>query len=203
MVSYVDTVSKFGTKLEGRNQRVKFTNLPTRYRVRFIGLGRYWGSDDITMDMKEFSTPKGSFESQSIETVNGTIKYPGKWTWSDVEFKVYNSYDNANFWALFRQIQEQRDLSEQNTGTVPENYKFVTIFEHTDGHQNETSYWVMEGCWLLKVEDGANGNNGNHEATTIDCSMSIDNASLYDYNGVLITGNGCNSTYLRKVLATI
>ena len=38
IMQYVDTLSKFGTKLEGYNQRVKFTHLPTRYRVRFFGM---------------------------------------------------------------------------------------------------------------------------------------------------------------------
>lgn len=207
-MQYVDTLSKFGTRLEGKNERVKFTHLATRYRVRFFGLschyynGNKMSSEDITMDMKEFDPPKGSFENQVIENVNGPINYPGKWTWEQLNFKVYNSYDNVNYWELYTQIQAQRDLAEQNTGTVPENYKFVTSFEHVDGHQNAMAYWVLEGCYLNSAQPSAGGNNGNHEATTIDCQMTFDNASLYDYDGTLITGNGCTTSYLSKILAT-
>ena len=202
MISYTDTVSKFGTKLEGKNQRVKFTHLATRYRVRFLGFALPIGGDDITMDMKEFDPPKGKFADQIIDNVNGEIHYPGKWTWEPISFKVYNSYDNANYKSLYRQIQLQRDLSEQNTGTVPENYKFVASFEHTDGHQNAMSYWVLEGCYLTQAIPDSGGSNGNHDATTIGCQIVFDNASLYDYDGTLITGNGCRTTYLSKILAT-
>lgn len=202
MVTFVDTLSKFGTKLEGRNQRVKFTHLATRYRVRFFGFAQPYGGENITMDMKEFAPPSGSFADVVIENVNGQIHYPGAWTWQPIDFKVYNSYDNMNYWELYRQIQMQRDLSEQVTGTVPENYKFVTSFEHTDGHQNPMSYWILEGCYLSKAVPDSGGNNGNHDATTIGCQIVFDNASLYDYDGRLITGNGCKSTYLSKILAT-
>lgn len=207
-MQYVDTLSKFGTKLEGYNQRVKFTHLPTRYRVRFFGMschpynGNKTGSANITMDMTEFNPPKGSFENQVIENVNGPINYPGKWTWSEIQFKVYNSYDNVNYWELLTQIQAQRDLSEQNTGTVPDNYKFVSSFEHTDGHQNATSYWILEGCYLREASPDQGGKNGDHSATTINCVMQFDNASLYDYDGTLITGNGCRTSYLKEILAT-
>lgn len=207
-MQYVDTLSKFGTKLEGYNQRVKFTHLATRYRVRFFGLschtytGHNTGSANVTMDMKEFDPPKGKFTDQAIDNVNGKIYYPGLWEWEQINFKVYNSYDNINYWELMTQIQAQRDLSEQNTGTVSDNYKFVASFEHTDGHQNATSYWILEGCFLLSVQPSAGGNNGNHDATTLDCSMRFDNASLYDYDGTLITGNGCRTSYLKEILAT-
>ena len=206
-MQYVDTLSKFGTRLEGRNERVKFTHLQTRYRVRFFGMschyynGNKTGAEDITMDMNEFNPPKGKFSDEKIENVNGTIYYPGKWEWEAINFKVYNSYDNVNYWQLYTQIQAQRDLSEQNTGTVPENYKFVTSFEHTDGHQNAISYWILEGCFLLDATPQG-GKNGDHSATSIDCSMRFDNASLYDYDGTLITGNGCTTSYLSKILAT-
>lgn len=207
-MQYVDTLSKFGTKLEGYNQRVKFTHLPTRYRVRFFGMschpynGNKMGSANITMDMTEFNPPKGKFGDQKIENVNGVIYYPGKWEWETINFKVYNSYDNVNYWELLTQIQAQRDLSEQNTGTVPDNYKFVTSFEHTDGHQNAMAYWILEGCFLLSAQPSAGGKNGEHGVTTIDCSMRFDNASLYDYDGTLITGNGCRTSYLKEILAT-
>ena len=207
MIQWKDTLSKFGTRLEGKQERVKFTHLQTRYRVRFFGMschefnGYKTGSEDITMDMTEFDPPKGSFEDQKIENVNGEIHYPGKWTWEAISFKVYNSYDNVNYWQLYTQIQAQRDLSEQNTGTVPENYKFVASFEHTDGHQNAMSYWILEGCYLNSAQPQG-GKNGDHAATTIDCKMTFDNASLYDYDGTLITGNGCTTSYLSRILAT-
>ena len=83
-----ESLSKFGTKIDYENQRVKFTHLPTRYRVRFIGMGRpefannlglyqvitqkdcrlaMNSNDDLTMDMKEFAIPSGNFANQSIE----------------------------------------------------------------------------------------------------------------------------------------
>lgn len=213
-----NSLSKFGTKLNGDAQRVKFTHLQTRYRVRFVGFGQdafganwidtgyscnlpNYRPEDLTMDMKEFSAPSGSFTNQTIEAVNGTINYPGKWTWQSIQFKVYNSYDNANYKALYRQIEQQRDLYDQTTGTVPSNYKFKTIFEHTDGHQNAVAFWVMEGCYLLKaVPQG--GNNGNYDATTIDCELQFDNALLVDYDGELITGYGAKTSFESRFLAT-
>lgn len=200
MVDYVNTLSKFGTKLADRNQRTKFNHLKTRYRVTFEGFAAPIGGENITMDMRSFTTPKGAFDEQVIETVNGPIYYPGKWTWESTNFTVYDSYDNMNYKELYRQIQLQRDLSEQVTGTVSENYKYTTLFEYTDGHQNAIATWVMEGCWLMQAQP-EDGDNGNHESMLINCSQRFDNACLYDYDGTLITGDGAVSTLMSKVLA--
>ena len=199
-MDYINSLSKFGTKLEDKNQRVKFNKLKTRYRVVFEGFAAPIGGENITMDMRTFQTPKGAFEEQSIETVNGPIYYPGKWTWQPVTFTVYDSYDNMNYKELYRQIQRQRDLSEQVTGTVSQNYKYVTKFEYTDGHHNTIATWVMEGCFLMRAQT-QDGDNGNHESMLIDCEQRFDNANLYDADGTLITGDGAVSTLLSKVMA--
>lgn len=226
---FKDTISKFGTRLGDSKSRVKFTHLQTRYRVLFRGLGSsQYGqnpfnngeytsnnnisisggtpycqsSDDISMDMTEFPLPQGNFERQTIENVNGPVYYPGKWTWQELTFKVYNSYDNVNYRKLLSQIQIQRDMYNQNTGTVPENYKFVTIFEHTDGHQNAIAFWVMEGCFLEEANPEQGGKNGDHSPTTISCKMSFDNATLYDYDGSKITNAGADTSYIDREMAT-
>lgn len=200
-VTHVNTLSKFGTKLEDRNQRVKFPKLKTRFRVLFEGFAAPIGGENITMDCRTFTTPKGSFEEKQIDCVNGPIYYPGLWTWQANSFTVYDSYDNVNYKELYRQIQLQRDLSEQVTGTVSQNYKYVSKFEATDGHQNAICTWVMEGCFLLQAQT-QDAEAGDHSAMLIDCSQRFDNACLYDYDGVLITGDGAISTLMSKVLAT-
>lgn len=178
-----NTLSKFGTKLEGVNQRVKFNHLKTRYRATFIGFSNDTvDGQNLTMDMSSFDVPKGSFAEEKIETVNGTIKYPGLWSWNDVTFKVFNSYDNLIYKALLNQIQRQRDVYEQTTGDAPNKYKFITKFEHTDGHQNTLSYWVLEGCWIKDISpDGAeNGDSGSMQITI---TLTFDNATLYNADG--------------------
>ena len=105
-----------------------------------------------------------------------------------------------NYKELYRQIQLQRDLSEQVTGTVSQNYKYVSKFENTDGHQNAICTWVMEGCFLMKAQP-EDGENGDHSSQVINCSQRFDNACLYDYDGVLITGDGAISTLMSKVMA--
>jgi len=199
-MEYKNTLSKFGVKLDDRNQRTKFTKLKTRFRVLFEGFAAPIGGENVSMDMKSFDAPKGSFTEQTIETVNGPIYYPGKWEWQATSFTVYDSYDNMNYKELYRQIQLQRDISEQVTGTVPQNYKYVSKFENTDGHQNPICTWVMEGCFLLQAQPEG-GENGSHEAQTIACSQRFDNANLYDADGILITGDGAVSTLMNKVMA--
>ena len=199
-MDYINTLSKFGVKLEDRNQRTKFNKLKTRYRVLFEGFAAPLGGENVTMDMKSFSTPKGKFEDKTIETVNGPIYYPGAWTWDASSFTVYDSYDNMNYKELYRQIQLQRDLSQQVTGTVSQNYKYVSKYENTDGHQNAICTWVMEGCFLMQAQP-EDGENGNHDSQIINCSQRFDNACLYDYDGVLITGDGAISTLMNKVMA--
>jgi len=199
-MDYINSLSKFGVKLEDRNQRTKFMKLKTRYRVLFEGFAAPIGGENVTMDCKEFDVPKGSFEDKQIDTVNGTIYYPGLWTWAQQNFTVYDSYDNMSYKELYRQIQRQRDLSEQTTGTVSQNYKYVTKFENTDGHQNTICTWVCEGCFLLQAQPEG-GVNGNHDAQTISCVQRFDNANLYDYDGTLITGDGAISTLMSKVMA--
>jgi hypothetical protein len=181
-INNANTLSKFGVYLEGENRREKFYHLNTRYRVRFIGLGVTNDGVDLTMTMSKFDTPKGEFESKTVELVNGQLKYPGAWTWQDINFTVFNTYDNSNYKALYNQIQRQRNIYEQTTGDAPNNYKFTTVFEHTDGHQDTLSYWLMEGCFLKSAQTSG-GENGNHDAMMIDCSMSFDNATLYDQDG--------------------
>lgn len=199
-MDYINSLSKFGVKLEDRNQRTKFMKLKTRYRVIFEGFAAPIGGENITMDMKEYDAPKGAFEDQKIDTVNGTIYYPGLWTWQPISFKVYDSYDNMGYKELYRQIQRQRDLSEQVTGTVSQNYKYVSKFENTDGHQNTICTWVMEGCFLMQAQPEG-GINGDHSSQIIDCQQRFDNANLYDYDGTLITGDGAISTLMSKVMA--
>ena len=199
-MDYINSLSKFGVKLEDRNQRTKFMKLKTRYRVIFEGFAAPIGGENITMDMKEYDAPKGAFEDQKIDTVNGTIYYPGLWTWQPISFKVYDSYDNMGYKELYRQIQLQRDLSEQVTGTVSQNYKYVSKFENTDGHQNTICTWVMEGCFLMQAQPEG-GINGDHSSQVIDCQQRFDNANLYDYDGTLITGDGAISTLMSKVMA--
>lgn len=199
-MEYVNTLSKFGTKVADRNQRVKFPKLHTRFRVLFEGFAAPIGGEDITMDMRTFSVPKGAFEEKQIDCVNGPIYYPGGYTWTASDFTVYDSYDNANYKSLYRQIQLQRDLSEQVTGTVSQNYKYVSKYECTDGHQNAICTWVMEGCWLMQAQP-EDGEAGNHDAQLINCSQRYDNAALYDYDGTLITGDGAISTMMSKVMA--
>jgi len=181
-INNIDTLSKFGVKLNGDIQRAKFYHLKTRYRARFIGMGVTTDGDNLTMTMQKFDTPKGNFETKTVDLVNGQLKYPGKWTWTDLNFTVFNTYDNTNYKALYNQIQRQRNIYEQTTGDAPNNYKFTTIFEHTDGHQETLSYWVMEGCFLQKAQTG-DGENGTHDYMTIDCTISFDNATLYDADG--------------------
>ena len=179
----VDTLSKFGVRLENNNRKEKFYHLQTRFRVRFIGMGVDTEHTNLTMSMKSFTPPKGAFEKQTVELVNGSLYYPGKWNWDESTFTVYNTYDNTNYKALWNQIQRQRDIYEQTTGDAPNTYKFMTIVEHTDGHQKTLSYWVMEGCFLTKANPSENFENGNHAPITIDCGLVFDNATLYDYLG--------------------
>lgn len=200
MVDYVNTLSKFGTKVPDRNKRTKFNHLRTRYRVLFEGFAAPIGGDNISMDMKSFNTPKGKFAEQKIDTITGEIWYPGLWTWDPVSFVVYNSYDNANYKELMRQLMLQKDISTQVSGTVPQNYKFVTKFEHTDGDSNPVATWVMEGCWLVQAQPD-DAENGNHDSMIVNCSMRFDNAALYDADGTLITGGGAVSTLLDKIMA--
>ena len=180
-----ETLSKFGTLNNGDIARAKFQHLIGRYRVSFIGFGVNGQSSVLTSEMSKFATPKGSHEEKSVEYVNGTIYYPGKWTWNTIEFTVFNSYDNKCYQALQNQLQRQRDTTEVTYGDAPSNYKFKTIFEHTDGHQKTLSYWVIEGCWLMKA-DPSDAENGNFDVSTINCSMRYDNASLFDREGNLI-----------------
>ena len=65
-MDYINTLSKFGVKLEDRNQRTKFNKLKTRYRVLFEGFAAPLGGENVTMDMKSFSTPKGKFEDKTL-----------------------------------------------------------------------------------------------------------------------------------------
>ena len=199
-VNHIETLSKFGTKLDDRNQRTKFMHLKTRYRVLFEGFAAPIGGENVSMDMLNFNTPKGEFERQTIYDVNGDVYYPGKWTWTPQDFTVYDSYDNMNYKELYRQIQLQRDISEQVTGTVSQNYKYVTKFELTDGHQNAIATWVEEGCFLMHAQPDDVA-NGDHASMTIKCQQSFDNACLYDFDGTLITGSGAVSTLMSKVMA--
>lgn len=182
MINSANTLSKFGTSVDGNITREKFYHLQTRYRVRFIGMGVTDDNINLTTNMAEFETPKGDFKPLKIDLVNGELKYPGKWEWQDLTFKLFNTYDNAVYRACYNQIQRQRDIFEQVTGDAPNTYKFTTVFEHTDGHQDSLGYWLMEGCFLQSAQtDG--GKNGEHQHMTITCKMSFDNATLYDADG--------------------
>ena len=77
-MDYINTLSKFGVKLEDRNQRTKFNKLKTRYRVLFEGFAAPLGGENVTMDMKSFSTPKGKFEDKTLISFYSTACVSGK-----------------------------------------------------------------------------------------------------------------------------
>lgn len=182
-INGINTLSKFGTKLDGVNQRVKFNHLKTRYRAKFVGFaGTTTDGENLTMELKSFEVPSGQFQTEKIETVNGTIKYPGLWSWNDVSFTAFNSYDNAIYRAIQNQVQRQRDIYEQTTGDAPNKYKFTAIFEHVDGAQNTLSYWVLEGCFITDYKSDG-GENGEHASMMISGKIAYDNATLYDKDG--------------------
>lgn len=180
-----NTLTKFGTLYNNEIQRAKFNHLHGRYRVSMIGYGATGEAAFLTANMQKFTPPQGSFETQTIDYVNGEIKYAGKWTWSASSFAVFNTYDNSVERALQNQLQRQRDMAEQTTGDAPSGYKFTTVFERTDGHQNTVCYWVLEGCWLTKAQEDEASNN-DHGTSVISCEMVFDNATLYDRDGVMI-----------------
>lgn len=181
----VNTLSKFGTLQNGKTARAKFFHLKGRYRVSFIGFGIDGQGSTLTAEMVEFAQPSGSFNKQSVNYVNGEIHYAGKWSWQDISFKLFNTYDNSVYRALLNQLQRQRDFTEQTTGDAPSNYKFQCIFENTDGHQSTLSYWIIEGCWLQDLQIDGSSNNSD-EASQITCKMVFDNATLYDKDGVAV-----------------
>lgn len=188
MIYSANTLSKFGVSIDNEIKREKFYHLQTRYRVRFIGMGCDGDNINMSTSMFSFDTPKGSFADQKIDLVNGELKYPGKWTWQDIKFTMFNTYDNTVYRACYNQIQRQRDIFEQVTGDAPSTYKFTTVFEHTDGHQDTLGYWLIEGCFL-KEATTEGGENGKHDAMKITCNMSFDNATLYDADGNQIPYN--------------
>lgn len=180
-----ETMSKFGTLNNGEIARAKFQHLTGRYRVSFIGFGVDGQSSVLTSEMSKFTTPKCSFEKKNVQYVNGPIHYLGGKSWENISFTVFNSYDNSTYRALQNQLQRQADTTEVTFADAPSNYKFKTIFEHTDGHQKTLSYWVIEGCSLLKANP-SDAENGGYDVSTIDCEMAYDNANLFDRDGNLI-----------------
>lgn len=183
--NYLRTLNKFGTLYNGQIQQAKHVHLHTRYRVHFIGYGVSGESTWLTANMQKFTPPQGAFESVKVPYVNGEVKYAGKWTWSDITFNVLNSYDNSVERALQNQLQRQKDTQEQTTGDAPSGYKFTTVFERTDGHQITLARWVLEGCFLIDAKEDE-ASNEDYQFSQIACTMSYDNAVLYDGNGVLI-----------------
>lgn len=179
------TLNKFGTLYNGQIQQAKHVHLHTRYRVSFIGYGVDGQSAFLTASMQKFQPPQGAFEAIKVPYVNGEIKYPGKWTWSDITFSVLNSYDNSVERALQNQIQRQKDMSEMTTGDAPSGFKFTTVFERTDGHQESLAKWVLEGCFLIDAKEDESSNE-DYNFSVINCTLSYDNALLYDRNGVLL-----------------
>ena len=159
-IKNVDTLSKLGFILDGNNRKENFYHLQAWFHVRFISMGVNNEHANLTMNMKSFFPPKGNFEKQTVELVNGSLYYPGKWTWEETIFTVYNTYDNTNYKTLWNQLQRQRNIYEQTTGDTPNAYKFTTVVEHIDGHQETLSYWVMEGCFLSKATQSENFENG-------------------------------------------
>ena len=201
MVNLVNSTSKFGVKLDGRNTRVKFPHLKNRFRMEFVGFAAPIGGENLTMDAKTCDFPKPSQEKKTINTYNGAINYAGLQTWGDVNFSVYNSIDNMIYRELLRQWQLQKNMSEQVTATVPVNYKFITNVWHLGGHHETLARWQIEGCFLQSISiDG--GDYSSADPIMIQGTMSIDNALFFDENDVLVTDDGAISTMLTKILAT-
>lgn len=201
MVNLVNATSKFGVKLDGRNTRVKFPHLKTRFRMEFVGFAAPIGGANLTLDARTCDFPKPTFEKKSISTYNGDVNYAGKHTWGDINFTVYNSIDNMDYRELLRQWQLQKNVSTQATATVPVNYKFITNVFHLGGDHEPLSRWQMEGCWLQNVTFDS-GEYGSSDPMMINAVMSIDNALFFDENDILVTDEGAISTMLNKVLTT-
>ena len=201
MVNIVNSTSKFGVKLDGMNTRVKHPHIKNRFRTEFIGFAAPIGGTSLTLDAKSCDFPKPSFEKKTISTYNGDVNYAGKMTWGDISMSVYNSIDNMSYRELLRQWQLQKNLANQATATVAQNYKFITNVYHLGGEHEVFARWQLEGCWIQNVTFDS-GEYGAHDPMMINLTITPDNCLFFDENDVLVTAEESLTTMLTKTLAT-
>lgn len=184
-LSTVNTVSKFGTINNGEILRTKYVHTKDKYRVTFIGFGVNGESKYLTAEMTKFDPPTATFDSHKLDYVNGQVKFAGRVTWDNITFTLFDTYDNSVFQALQNQLQRQKDMFEQTTADAPSTYKFRCVFERTSGHQATVRSWLLEGCFLISVKEDST-DNGSGDFSSINVTMSFDNATSYDRDGNMI-----------------
>ena len=147
MDNYINSLSKFGTKLEDRNQRVKFPKLKTRYRVIFEGFAAPIGGEDITMDMKTFTTPKGKFEDKIKILISDSLLKNYSW-----EFDVKG---NATFLNRVSELTESESFSDLSL--------FSANFQYISAARNLES--VFPDDYAVTIEKQISQKEGKGELT--------------------------------------
>jgi hypothetical protein len=170
------------------SQGLLMPKLKYRFRVTFQNFGVSQPVTEMTKQVIDFARPSVEFAEIPIPIYNSTIKLAGKYTWADVTCNIRDDASGAVSRLIGEQLQKQLDFMEMASAASGIDYKFLTVFEVLDGGNGTSTpvaleTWELYGCYLKSVNYN-DFNYGTSEAATISLTITYDNASQVQGQGV-------------------
>lgn len=133
--------------------------LKDRWRVTFQGMGGGVNSSPISVAATTISLPTINFEEIEIHRYNSRSWIAGKSNYDPISLTFEDDVKGEAHKVVQEQIQKQKWLTGSEgpfLGTAPEGslYKFVTVIDLLDGHEQVIDKWTLEGCWLASIQAG-------------------------------------------------
>jgi hypothetical protein len=170
------------------SQGLLMPKLKYRFRVTLQNFGVSTPVTELTKQVIDIARPSIEFAEIPIPIYNSTIKLAGKYTWADVTCNVRDDAGGHVSKLVGEQLQKQLDFMEMASASSGIDYKFLTVFEVLDGGNGTSTpvaleTWELYGCYLKSVNYN-DLNYGTSEAATISLTITFDNASQIQGEGV-------------------
>lgn len=151
-----------------------------RWRVTFANMGGGVDSQPVSMQAKQVTRPRLSFQETELHRYNSVDWVAGKHTFEPMTLTIEDDVTGTASAVIQAQLQKQQWLvgaQGQWLGAAGEGslYKFVTYLEMLDGHDQVTERWTIEGCWLREVNYG-DLDYSSGEAVNIELTIRYTNA---------------------------
>jgi hypothetical protein len=170
------------------SQGLLMPKLKYRFRVTLQNFGVSTPVTELTKQVIDIARPSIEFAEIPIPIYNSTIKLAGKYTWADITCNVRDDAGGHVSKLVGEQLQKQLDFMEMASASSGIDYKFLTVFEVLDGGNGTSTpialeTWELYGCYLKSVNYN-DLNYGTSEAATISLTITFDNASQVQGEGV-------------------
>jgi len=155
----MSTIADFGIPGDLLSGGILQPKLKDRWRVIFQSMGGGVESKPVSIQAVTFTRPNISFEEIELHRYNSRSWIAGKHNYEPTSLVIEDDVKGEAAIVIQEQLQKQKWLTGSEgafLGAAPEGalYKFTTVLDMLDGHEQVIEKWTLEGCWFVSVDYG-------------------------------------------------